>query len=431
MDDVRKARVKFLDFADAVRTGASASASGAPFTHVVNIGIGGSDLGPAMAVPALAPFHDGPRVKFVSNVDGAHWSDTIRGLDPERTLVIAASKTFRTPETMTNARTARAWLAGALGNAAGRNMAAVTADPEAAASFGIETSRIFGFRDWVGGRYSIWSAVGLPIAIAIGSDRFLQFLAGARAMDCHFRIAPLDRNLPVLLALAGIWRRNVMGWPTVALVPYDQRLNRFPAYVQQLEMESNGKGVRLDGSKAAQSTAPVIWGEPGTSAQHSFFQLIHQGTDVIPVDFLLAARPQEELRGHHGQLSANALAQSAALAFGRSESDVRREMEADGRPATEIDRLAPHRACPGDRPSTTILYRQLDPATLGRLIAMFEHKVFAQASIWGINAFDQWGVELGKTLAAKLLPVLENGGDLTVLDASTAGLVDHLRQLRE
>ena len=430
MIDVRETLRRFLNFAEGVRGGTFTSSSGASFTHVVNIGIGGSDLGPAMAVQALAPFHDGPQVEFVSNVDGAHLTAVLKGLDPARTLVIVASKTFTTIETMINARSARDWLAGQSGIASSRHMVAVTADPRAAAAFGIDPARTFAFREWVGGRYSIWSAVGLPLAIAIGAEGFHTFLEGARAMDRHFRRAPLSHNLPVLLALVGIWRRNAMGWPTVALIPYDQRLTRLPAYIQQLEMESNGKRIRLDGQIASQSTAPVVWGEPGTNAQHSFFQLIHQGTDVVPVDFLLAARPQEEIGGHHAQLSANALAQSAALAFGRSEAEIRREMEAAGCPASEIDRLAPHRACPGDRPSTTILYRTLDPATLGRLIALFEHKAFAQSAIWGINAFDQWGVELGKSLASKMLPAVEGEAVDQSLDPSSAGLIAHLRELR-
>ena len=428
--DVGKVLGRFLDFAESVRNGAYASVSGHPFTHVINIGIGGSDLGPAMAVQALAPFHDGPCVRFVSNVDGAHLADELKPLAPESTLVIVASKTFTTLETMANARSARAWLAGELGNAAGRHMAAVTTNLEGAAAFGIPGSRVFAFWDWVGGRYSLWSSVGLPLAIAIGAAHFRAFLEGAHAMDRHFREAPLQRNLPVLLGLTGIWRRNAMGWPTAALIPYDQRLARLPAYVQQLEMESNGKRVRLDGQVAARSTAPIVWGEPGTNAQHSFFQLLHQGTDIVPVDFLLAARPQESLGDHHALLGANALAQSAAMAFGKTEDEVRQEMCAAGTPAHEIDRLAPHRTFPGDRPSTTILYHQLDPAGLGRLIALFEHKVFVQAAIWGINAFDQWGVELGKSLAMRIVPILEGEATDAGLDVSTSGLIAHLATLR-
>lgn len=427
MPGVRAVLDRFLAFAEDVRTGRAASASGAHFTDVVNIGIGGSDLGPAMAAQALAPWADGPRVHFVSNVDGAHLADTVRHLDPARTLVIVASKTFTTLETMTNAQSARAWLSDALGDRAGAHMAAVSTNLEATRAFEIEDARVFGFWDWVGGRYSLWSAIGLPLAIAVGAARFRELLDGARHMDGHFRTAPLERNLPVLMALVGIWRRDAMGWPTVAVVPYDQRLARLPAYLQQLEMESNGKRTRLDGEAAARPTAPVVWGEPGTNAQHSFFQLIHQGTDVVPVDFMAAALPNESLGDHHAKLLANVLAQSAALAFGRSEDEVRAEMRAAGADGDEIDRLAPHRAFPGDRPSTTILYRRLDPFTLGRLIALHEHRVFVQGALWGINSFDQWGVELGKKLAAAVLPALE--GEIAGLDGSTAGLIGALRAL--
>ena len=412
-DDVEGARADVLAFAEGVRAGS--------FTDVINIGIGGSDLGPAMAVRALSPDHDGPRVHFVSNVDGAHLADTLRGLYPSTTLVIVASKTFTTLESMTNARSARVWL----GGHAADNMAAVSTNLAACAEFGVPAERVFGFWDWVGGRYSLWGAIGLSLAIAIGAGRFRAFLAGAAAMDRHFREAALEENLPVLFALAGIWRRNAMGWPTVALIPYDQRLERFPAYVQQLEMESNGKCVTQDGAPTARATGPVVWGEPGTNAQHSFFQLLHQGTDVIPVDFIAAARPRDADTEHHRLLLANCLAQGAALAFGRAQAEAR-----PGLTAAEADRLAPHRTFPGDRPSTTILHRQLDPFALGRLIALYEHKVFTMGAIWDINSFDQFGVELGKALAQRLAPVLrgEDGADAG-LDQSTAGLVAHIREL--
>ena len=412
-DDVEGARADVLAFAEGVRAGS--------FTDVINIGIGGSDLGPAMAVRALSPDHDGPRVHFVSNVDGAHLADTLRGLDPATTLVIVASKTFTTLESMTNARSARVWL----GGHAADNMAAVSTSLSACAEFGVPAERVFGFWDWVGGRYSLWSAIGLSLAIAIGAGRFRAFLAGAAAMDRHFREAALEENLPVLFALAGIWRRNAMGWPTVALIPYDQRLERFPAYVQQLEMESNGKCVTQDGKPTPCATGPVVWGEPGTNAQHSFFQLLHQGTDVIPVDFIAAARPRDADMEHHRLLLANCLAQSAALAFGRAQAEAR-----PGLTAAEADRLAPHRTFPGDRPSTTILHRQLDPFALGRLIALYEHKVFTMGAIWDINSFDQFGVELGKALAQRLAPVMrgEDGADAG-LDQSTAGLVARIREL--
>jgi glucose-6-phosphate isomerase len=427
MPAVRETLEAFLAFAQDVRTGRAAAADGGAYTDVINIGIGGSDLGPVMATRALRPDHDGPRVHFVSNVDGAHLSDVVANLDPARTLVIVASKTFTTLETMTNARSARAWLAGALGEAAGSQMAAVSTNLEATSAFGIDASRVFGFWDWVGGRYSLWSAIGLPIAIAIGAERFRAFLDGAAAMDRHFRSAPLAENLPVLLALIGIWRRNAMGWPSVALIPYDQRLERLPAYVQQLDMESNGKGVRRGGDTVRQASGPVIWGEPGTNAQHSFFQLIHQGTDVVPVDFIAAIEPREDRGEHHTLLLANCLAQGQALAFGKSEAQVRAEMAASGKSQAEIDRLAPHRTFPGDRPSTTILNRRLDPYSLGRLLALYEHKVFVQGAIWDINSFDQWGVELGKVLAGALIDPLDGGPAPRGLDASTAGLIARIR----
>jgi glucose-6-phosphate isomerase len=437
VDEVGPTLDRFLAFAEAVRAGAYAAAAG-PFADVVNIGIGGSDLGPVMAARALSPdASSGPRAHFVSNVDGAHIADTLSRLDPRRTLVIVASKTFTTVETMTNAATAKAWLAAAVGEAAGRHMAAVSTNLAACAAFGIAGERVFGFRDWVGGRYSLWSAIGLPVAVAVGAAAFRDLLAGARAMDAHFLSAPPERNLPVLLALAGVWRRNLMGWPTVALIPYDQRLERFAAYVQQLDMESNGKRVTRAGAPVARATAPVIWGEPGTNAQHSFFQLMHQGTDVIPVDFIAAAAPRAPagwtdaaaLSDHHAKLLANMLAQSAAFAFGRTEAEARAGMAAAGLAPAEIDRLAPHRTFPGDRPSTTLLHRRLDAFALGRLIALYEHKVFVQAAIWDVNPFDQWGVELGKALAGPLEAAVKAGA-ATGFDGSTAGLVARIAALR-
>jgi len=306
-------------------------------------------------------------------------------------------------------------------------MAAVSTNIAAAGEFGIDESRVFGFWDWVGGRYSVWSAIGLPIAIGIGAQDFRRFLEGAAAMDRHFCEAPLGENLPVLFALAGIWRRNGMGWPSVALIPYDQRLDRFAAYVQQLDMESNGKRVRRGGEPVGGATGPLIWGEPGTNAQHSFFQLLHQGTDVVPVDFIVAANAREGAGPHHTALLANCLAQSEALAFGRTEDEVRAAMAAKGMADAEIDRLAAHRTFPGDRPSTTIMHRRLDPYSLGRLIALFEHKVFVQGVIWDVNSFDQWGVELGKELAANLMPVLEGAAEAA--HPATAGLVAEIKAL--
>lgn len=418
---------RFLAFAEDVRTGRFQAASGVPFTDVINIGIGGSDLGPAMAVRALKPDHDGPHLHFVSNVDGAHLTDTLAGLDPATTMVVIASKTFTTQETMTNARSVADWLrAGGIAEP-GAHMAAVSTNLQATSAFGIAPERVFGFWDWVGGRYSVWAAIGLPVAIAIGASDFRAFLAGAKSMDDHFCTAPLAQNLPVLLALIGIWRRNAMGWPSVALIPYDQRLEFFAAYIQQLDMESNGKSTTLAGDSPRAATGPVIWGEPGTNSQHSFFQHLHQGTDTIPVDFIVAAHPREGLGDHHALLLANCLAQGRALAFGRTTEEARASMRAQGLNAADIERLAPHRRFAGDRPSTMILHKQLDPFALGRLIALFEHKVFVQGVIWGVNSYDQWGVELGKVLASELVPVLRDGAAPEGLDASTTGLITQIR----
>jgi len=421
---------RMCSFAEGVRNGDIKSATGVKFTDVINIGIGGSDLGPAMVTRALSPYRNGgPNLHFVSNVDGAHLSDTIANLDPKTTLVLIASKTFTTAETIANAKAARNWLRDAMDNeGANQHMAALSTNLEGTAEFGIPPGRVFGFWDWVGGRYSVWSAIGLPIAISIGAENFKAFLAGARSMDQHFQSAPLEKNLPVLLALIGIWRRNILGYPTVALISYDQRLERFAAYVQQLDMESNGKQTDSNGNRVTIQTGPIIWGEPGTNAQHSFFQLVHQGTDVIPVDFILGAKSGSSLTDQHELLQANCLAQSQALAFGKTQDEVAAEMKADGQSDDEIKRLSPHRTFPGDRPSTTILHRQLDPFTLGRLIALYEHKVFVQGVIWGVNSFDQWGVELGKQLAKALVPVVR-GEPSENLDSSTSGLINRINEL--
>lgn len=433
--DVAEVRERFLNFAEDVRTGTYKTVSGQAFTDVVNIGIGGSDLGPVMVTASLASWHDGPRLHFVSNVDGAHIVDTLTPLNPATTLLIVASKTFTTAETMLNFSTALAWLKAGLGEQAGQHVAAVSTNLAATRTYGIDDTRVFGFWDWVGGRYSVWSAIGLPVAIAIGKQAFTEFLAGAKAMDEHFRSAPLSANLPVLFALVGIWRRNLLQYPTVALIPYDQHLARFPAYVQQLDMESNGKQVQIDGRPIQGSTGAVIWGEPGTNAQHSFFQLIHQGSDVIPVDFLAAANPSSQsefgdVQQHHETLLTNVLAQAQALAFGRDAEAVRADMQAAGIAADKIEQLVPHRTFPGDRPSTSIIYRQLTPHTLGRLVALFEHKVFVQGVIWGVNSYDQWGVELGKKLATALAPALHERTVPADVDASTAGLLQHIHALR-
>ena len=419
-------------FADAVRSGKAVGATGRKISDIVNIGTGGSDLGPAMATLALSPWHDGPRAHYVSNVDGAHIHDTLKGLDPETTLFIIASKTFTTIETMTNSETARKWIEAALGKAAtAQHFAAVSTALDKVSKFGIAPDRVFGFWDWVGGRYSLWGAIGLPIMIAVGAENFRAFLAGAHAMDQHFRTAPLARNLPVLLGLVGFWHRVICGYPARAVIPYDQRLSRFPAYLQQLDMESNGKRVTLDGTAAATPSGPLVWGEPGTNGQHAFFQLLHQGTDIIPVEFLAAAVGNEpELRHHHDLLLANVLAQSAALMKGRTLEEARAQMIGKGMDAAEVEKIAPHRVFTGNRPSVTLIYRTLDPYTFGRLIALYEHRVFVEGVLFGINSFDQWGVELGKELATGLLPVVEGKEDAAASDASTAGLVRHIHGLR-
>jgi glucose-6-phosphate isomerase len=419
-------------FADAVRSGKAMGATGKAITDVVNIGIGGSDLGPAMATLALAPYHDGPRAHYVSNIDGAHIHDTLKGLDAETTLFIIASKTFTTVETMTNAATARRWIETALGPAAvGKHFAAVSTALDLVAKFGIAPERVFGFWDWVGGRYSMWGAIGLPVMIAIGPDNFRALLAGAHEMDEHFRTAPLNRNLPTLLGLVGWWHRVVCGYPARAVIPYDQRLSRLPAYLQQLDMESNGKSVTIDGGHVATPTGPLVWGEPGTNGQHAFFQLLHQGTDVIPVEFLAAANGHEpELKHHHDLLLANCLAQSEALMKGRTLEEARSQMLAKGIMPEQVEKIAPHRVFSGNRPSVTILYRLLDPHTLGRLIALYEHRVFVEGVLYDINSFDQWGVELGKELATQLLPVVEGKENAAGRDASTAGLVAQIHRLR-
>ncbi|MCA0014247.1 glucose-6-phosphate isomerase [Mesorhizobium sp. B292B1B] len=434
--DVKAEVIAVLDamgaFADAVRSGKATGATGKKITDIVNIGIGGSDLGPAMATLALAPYHDGPRAHYVSNIDGAHIHDTLKGLSAETTLFIVASKTFTTVETMTNAQTARDWVQKALGKeAVGKHFAAVSTALDLVAKFGIEPDRVFGFWDWVGGRYSVWGAIGLPVMIAIGPRNFRAFLDGAHEMDEHFRAAPLAKNLPVLLGLVGWWHRVICKYPARAVIPYDQRLSRLPAYLQQLDMESNGKSVTLDGGAVATPTGPLVWGEPGTNGQHAFFQLLHQGTDFIPVEFLAAANGHEpELKHHHDLLLANCLAQSEAFMRGRTLEEARAQMLAKGMKPADVDRIAPHRVFSGNRPSVTILYRKLDPRTLGRLIALYEHRVFVEGTLFDINSFDQWGVELGKELATGLLPVVEGKESAAKRDASTAGLVEHIHQLR-
>ncbi|MCC7321915.1 MAG: glucose-6-phosphate isomerase [Rubellimicrobium sp.] len=414
------------DFARAVRSGGFRGAGG-KISDVVNIGIGGSDLGPAMAVRALSPYHDGPRCHFVSNVDPGDIAETLARCDPATTLVIVASKTFTTIETMTNAATARDWMAARVARPADQ-FAALSSAAGRTDAWGIDPARVFGFEDWVGGRYSVWGPIGLSLMIAIGPERFRAFLAGGRAMDLHFRTAPWAHNMPVMLALVGIWHNQVLGHATRAVLPYDNRLARLPAYLQQLEMESNGKRVSMDGADLACDSGPVVWGEPGTNGQHAFYQLIHQGTRVIPCEFLVAARGHDPALHHqHRLLVANCLAQSEALMRGRSLEEARALMAARGLSGAELDRQARHRVFPGNRPSTTLAYPQLDPPTLGRIVALYEHRVFVEGAILGINSFDQWGVELGKELATALAPVIEGRADPAGKDGSTAALVGFLR----
>ncbi|WP_377291173.1 glucose-6-phosphate isomerase [Rhizobium sp. SG2393] len=428
MPDVNGVLAAMGAFADKVRSGALTGATGRKITDVVNIGIGGSDLGPVMATLSLAPYHDGPRLHFVSNVDGAHIADTLKLLSPETSLFIVASKTFTTIETMTNAKSARAFIADALGEAAVKDhFCAVSTALDKVAAFGIDTARAFGFWDWVGGRYSIWSAIGLPLMIAVGPDNFADFLAGGHAIDQHFRTAPFRQNLPMLLGLIGYYHRNVLGYPSRAILPYDQRLSRFPAYLQQLDMESNGKGVTVDGTPVEGESGPVVWGEPGTNGQHAFYQLIHQGTSIIPAEFMIAANGHEpKLRHQHDLLIANCLAQSEALMKGRTFDEAKAQLTAKGMDDSQADFIAPHRVFTGNRPSLTIVYDKLTPFALGRLIALYEHRVFVEGALFNINSFDQWGVELGKELATGLLPVVEGKESAEGHDASTAGLVKAL-----
>ena len=432
LGDVREVRARVFEFAGNIRSGGLKGAAGNKFTDIVNIGIGGSDLGPAMATRALGPFSDKSiTCHFISNVDGADLADTLAQLDPGRTLFIVSSKTFTTQETMTNAASARAWIVAGLGEAAvSAHFAAVSTRLDKVAEFGIAPQRVFGFWDWVGGRYSLWSSIGLALVIAIGAKNFEELLRGAESADKHFKTAPLEQNIPVVMAMLGVWYRNVCGYAAHAVIPYDQRLGRFPAYLQQLDMESNGKSVQRDGASAAGDTGPVIWGEPGTNGQHAFFQLLHQGTSIVPIDFIVAARPTAADAHHHHLLLANCLAQGEALMRGRSLEEVESGLRKHDASAGEIAGLAPHKVFPGNRPSSTFLHQSLTPFALGRLIALYEHKVFVQAVVWNINPFDQWGVELGKELASRLTPIVSDPqASLAKLDGSTAGLIQAIRAM--
>ncbi len=419
-DEVHEVLDRVLAFAERVRDTATSG-----ITDVVNIGIGGSDLGPQMAVPALEAFaHPGLRLHFVSNVDGHDIAPVLRRLRPQTTLFIVASKTFTTQETMANAQVARQWFLEQGGRDTARHFVGVTTNLEAAAAFGI--SETFGFWDWVGGRYSLWSAIGLPLAIAIGAQHFRAFLAGARAMDEHFAQAPLRENLPVQLGLLDVWYRNFHGFTSRSVAPYHQGLRRFPAYLQQLEMESNGKRVDALGRSLPFGTSPVVWGEAGTNGQHAYFQMLHQGTDVIPVEFLAVKTPTHGHADLHTKALANCLAQSQALMLGKSAEEAATERAPTASATLDRAVLARHRSFPGNRPSTTLVLEALTPRALGALIALYEHRVFTSAAVWGINAFDQWGVELGKALCSQLLPRFHSG-DLSGLDGSTAALLQRLR----
>ena len=425
MPDVLETLARMESFAADIREGRFVG-QGGKITDVVNIGIGGSDLGPAMAVKALAPYHDGPRCHFVSNVDPADIAAVLRSCDPATTLVIVASKTFTTIETMTNARTAQAWMSQSVADT-GAQFAALSTAADRTAGFGIDPSRVFGFADWVGGRYSMWGPIGLSLMIAIGPDAFRAFLRGAQAMDRHFQAAKWQDNLPAMLALVGIWHNQLCGYATRAVLPYDNLLSRLPAYLQQLEMESNGKGVSMDGADLEVPSGPVVWGEPGTNGQHAFYQLIHQGTRVIPCEFLVAARGHEDdLHHQHQLLVANCLAQSEALMRGRNLDEARANL-ADKFQGAELERQARHRVFKGNRPSVTIAYPQLTPETLGQIVALYEHRVFVEGVVLGLNSYDQWGVELGKELATALQPVVEGKERADSKDGSTAALVDFLQ----
>ncbi len=430
INDVLK---KMKAFSAAVRSGEWKGETGKAITDVVNIGIGGSDLGPVMVVEALKHYgKEGLNVHFVSNVDGTHMVETLKNLDPETTLFIVASKTFTTQETLTNAKTAREWLVGALGEqAVAKHFVALSTNTAEVEKFGIDPANMFEFWDWVGGRYSLWSAIGLSIAIAVGFENFEELLTGAYEMDEHFRTAPLAENIPVVLGLLGVWYHNFFGAEAYAVLPYDQYLHRLPAYLQQADMESNGKGVTKDGTPVCYTTGPILFGEPGTNGQHSFYQLIHQGTHLIPCDFIVPAVSLNESGDHHSILLSNVFAQAEALMKGKTAAEVREELEAQGMPADKIDALLNHKVFQGNRPSNMIIVPRFDPKSLGRLIAMYEHKIFVQGVIWNVNSYDQWGVELGKQLAKKILPEIKGNKTVTTHDSSTNGLINAVRALRE
>ncbi len=433
MPEVNEVLAKMETFSNMVRKGVHTGYTGKPITDIVNIGIGGSDLGPVMVTEALKPYwKEDLKVHYVSNVDGTHIAETLKKLNPETSLFMIASKTFTTQETMTNARTARDWFLSAAGNEEEikKHFVALSTNQEGIEAFGIDPANMFGFWDWVGGRYSLWSAIGLSISCVIGFDNFKELLLGAHAMDLHFRDTPLTENIPVVLALIGIWYNNFFNAQTEAILPYDQYLHRFSAYFQQGNMESNGKYVDRSGKEVTYETGPIIWGEPGTNGQHAFYQLIHQGTKLIPCDFLAPAISHNPIGDHHPKLLSNFFAQTEALMMGKTAEEVTTELVNSGKSEEEIHALVPFKVFKGNKPTNSILFKQLSPRTLGSLIAMYEHKIFVQGVIWNILSFDQWGVELGKQLAKKILPELESDDPVSTHDASTNGLINAYKQMR-
>lgn len=433
MEDITAVLQKMKVFADKVHDGKWLGYTGKPIKSLVNIGIGGSDLGPVMVTEALKPYQaENLEIFFVSNVDGTHIVETLKKVDPETTMFFIASKTFTTQETMTNAHSARNWFLNHAKDeaAVAKHFVALSTNLKGVEAFGIDPNNMFEFWDWVGGRYSLWSAIGLPIACAIGFDNFEQLLAGAHAMDEHFRHSQFDRNIPVLLALIGIWNTNFLGAASEAILPYDQYMHRFAAYFQQGNMESNGKYVARDGEKVNYTTGPIIWGEPGTNGQHAFYQLIHQGTHLIPCDFIAPAISHNPIGDHHPKLLSNFFAQTEALMKGKSLDEVRSEMNKAGKSLEQIDQVGPHRVFEGNRPTNSMLVKKITPHSLGMLIAMYEHKIFVQGAIWNIFSFDQWGVELGKVLANGILPELNNEEEITSHDGSTNGLINAYKKMR-
>ena len=432
MPEVNAVLAKMKDFCERVISGKWKGYTGKAITDVINIGIGGSDLGPYMVTEALRPYKNHLTMHFVSNVDGTHIAETLKKVNPETTLVLVASKTFTTQETMTNAHTARDWLLAAAKDesAVAKHFAALSTNAKEVEKFGIDINNMFEFWDWVGGRYSLWSAIGLSIAISIGFENFEQLLSGAHEMDKHFRTAPIEQNIPATLALVGIWNSNFLGAETEALLPYDQYLHRFAAYFQQGNMESNGKFVGRDGKAVNYQTGPIVWGEPGTNGQHAFYQLIHQGTKIIPCDFIAPAQTHNAVGDHHAKLLSNFFAQTEALAFGKSKEVVEQEFLQAGKKLEEVAEIVPFKVFTGNKPTNSILVQKITPFTLGALIAMYEHKIFVQGVIFNIYSFDQWGVELGKQLANRILPELQSNEKVTSHDSSTNGLINQFKAWR-